>query len=112
MTLDSKTRARQALQRLGNLVKDLPAPRWTQDFYLLLQFIKDVPAPPPAPAYTCEGKGGEYELLSSQAFSAGALRRDLEAGGAPDLVVYRDLASGQIFVRWRADFQNRMRRIR
>lgn len=62
---------------------------------------------PPAPVavvlsrYTCIGKGGDYELLGS-AIGAGTLK-DMSA-----IPVYRDTATGQLFVRTPLDFATRM----
>ena len=53
------------------------------------------------PKYTCVGKGGEYELLGS-AVGAGTLK---EMSPIP---VYRDTATGQLFVRTPLDFSTRM----
>ena len=51
--------------------------------------------------YTCIGKGGEYELLGS-AIGAGTLK-DMSA-----IPVYRDITTGQLFVRTPLDFSTRM----
>jgi hypothetical protein len=55
----------------------------------------------PAPLYTCDGKGGEYEFLGSST-GAGTCR------GTPVLVVYRDTKTGQLYHRELPDFGARM----
>jgi hypothetical protein len=112
-TLDDKVKAKVALGDLVELCKEAPGRRWRQPLEFLMGFIKDVPVAPPAPVYTCEGRGGEYELIA-RAFSAGELKRAMQRSPdtAVDLVIYRDLASGTVYVRDRTDFEERMRRIR
>lgn len=50
--------------------------------------------------YTCKGKGGEYELLGV-AVGAGTNR-------GIEVVVYRDIRTGQLYHRSDADFHARM----
>jgi hypothetical protein len=50
--------------------------------------------------YTCEGKGGEYELLGL-AIGAGLTKGE-------DRQIYRDTTTGQLFLRGADDFKNRM----
>lgn len=50
--------------------------------------------------YTCEGKGGEYELIGL-ATGAGLTKGE-------DRQIYRDTTTGQLFLRGAEDFANRM----
>lgn len=53
--------------------------------------------------YTCEGKGGRYELLG---YARGAGTRSMD----DSLAIYRCVGSGQLFFRAEADFDERMER--
>ena len=50
--------------------------------------------------FTCDGKGGTYELLGHGTGAGTARELDLE--------VYRDLATGRLFLRWPDDFKKRL----
>lgn len=52
--------------------------------------------------YTCDGKGGEYQLLGTSK-GAGTCRGDIP------LVIYRDTADRQLYHRVEPDFATRMR---
>lgn len=55
--------------------------------------------------HTCVGKGGAYELIG-RAHAAGVLRL---SGRLPEaVVVYRDTATGEIYLRELGDFERRM----
>lgn len=57
--------------------------------------------------FECVGKGGEYEKLG-YAKPSGALRA---IQGESGVIVYRDAATGQLYFRDPADFQQRMREL-
>lgn len=58
----------------------------------------------PPNRYTCIGKGGDYERLG-HAKPSGALRT---MHGESGIIVYRDIATGQLYFRDPADFSQRM----
>lgn len=68
--------------------------------------VTSPPAPtaPTLPHYTCIGKGGDYERIG-YAKPSGALRT---IQGESGIIVYRDIATGQLYFRDPADFLQRM----
>ena len=52
--------------------------------------------------YTCKGKGGKYEVVA-QPKGAGTMRYHKD-----ELIVYRDIDSGEFYVRTLEDFGDRM----
>ena len=58
--------------------------------------------------YTCQGKGGKYELVAV-ARAAGVLADDLDGFDHDTaLLIYRDVESGRVFLRYPSDFEARM----
>lgn len=65
------------------------------------------PQPEKSGRYTCIGKGGEYELIG-RATTAGSLK--MTGRFADEVIVYRDVISGDLYCRTPGDFRLRMGR--
>lgn len=113
-TPQDKLEAKAALVDLIELCKDKPMPKWHTPFRILMDFINGIATPANGQRiYKYIGgasPGDEYEMLAP-ARPAGELRDTLQVRNDSDLIVYRSLETGEVFVRLRADFDNRMLRM-
>lgn len=67
-----------------------------------IKLYERTPEQPALPRYTCIGKGGEYELLGESHGAGDDLRGTFQ-------MIYRDVATGQLYNRNRESFAERMK---
>jgi hypothetical protein len=99
----TRRKALAALSRLGQGITEKPQ-EVQEAYYRLLEFVQDSPDNGGRTIYRSTKTNADYEIVAP-ALGLGALREALLS----DLVVFRNLATRQVFALPRAEFEEQMR---